>query len=920
MLHLFKMTIHHLYALEKLAKPARFIFFILFTSGSFAQNGIIKGEVKDEEMILPNATVSVAQRTTITNTKGEFAIAISPGTYIIVVTHAGYKKFDQEITVRASETETVIVRLTRAEELDEVVLGSRSSIQRSNLNTAVPLDRISSKDLLQTGQPSLIQMLNFAAPSFNVSRQHLTEPVTLRGLSPDHSLILLNGTRYHNPAEINSGAIRGTLGRGSVGNNLNSIPFSAIEKIEILRDGASAQYGSDAIAGVMNIELKKTTGKTFINLHTGQHYKRDGENFVFGINRGISLNKKGLPAGRHGFLNFAGDFRYRMPTHRGGEYQGTVYYSIPPNASQSERDSITALDNTKIQERKLSRKTPVSNDGSIQFTSSGFLLNGGYPVNSQIELFWTGAVNYNQPLVRGAYRFPKNPNQVNTVLYPEGFKPKIIINSWNISGIAGAKGKTSKGWNWEWNSVFGKNSGRGNLKNTNNASQVALGANAPTGFYMGSNSFMQQTNTISLARDFAKEISKVKTFNVGLGAEYRFEKILRKAGEDASWENYDSTGRTQGGVQPSPGIHPRDNVNESRSVVGLYVDLETDVNDHLLINMAGRYESYNDFGSNLAGKLAMRYKFSSAFSMRGSVSNGYHAPALQQIYYSSTNSGTRNVGGVSIPILVGTFSNNSVVAQAFGIKPLQPEKSVNLSGGFTSAILTNINMTFDAYWIQIKNRIVLSGIFDKTTNPDVNRILQTRPDIDRVQFITNAINTRTQGIDIVMNGNWKVSKASLGLMLAANFTRTNIFGSIQLADSLKATTTNTNTLFNREEKEKIEHGQPGSKLILSANYKIGKFLFLIRSTRFGRTSAVFVSEDKSRDEFFSAKVLTDFSINYLPNTWLTIAAGANNIFNVYPDKLKNYLNTTEGILIYGNEAMPFGYNGGYYFLNMAFTL
>jgi iron complex outermembrane receptor protein len=214
----------------------------------------------------------------------------------------------------------------------------------------------------------------------------------------------------------------------------------------------------------------------------------------------------------------------------------------------------------------------------------------------------------------------------------------------------------------------------------------------------------------------------------------------------------------------------------------------------------------------------------------------------------------------------------------------------------------------------------LSGIFDKTTNPDVNRILQNRPDIDQVQFITNAINTKTHGIDIVMNGNWKIHKANLGFMLAANFTRTNIFGPVQLADSLETNTTNTNILFNVEEREKIEHGQPGSKIILSTTFTKGKFGFVLRNTRFGNTATatLFVNPSDTLYEFLSPKILTDISINYAPKSWLTLTVGANNVFNVYPDRLKNYRNTNEGNLIYGNEAMPFGYNGGYYFVGLNF--
>jgi len=896
-----------------------FIFFILWSSDSFAQNGILNGVVKDEEIVLPAATVSISNNTTVTKTKGEFSIVINPGIYILVVTHAGYKNFEQEINVKVNETQTIRINMIRVEQLSEVViLGIRSVIQRSNLNTTVPVDRIFSNELKQTGQPSLIQMLNFKAPSFNTSRQNLSDPVTLRGLGPDHLLILMNGTRYHNLALINPGAIRGTLGRGGVSNDLNSIPFSAIEKIEILRDGASAQYGSDAIAGVMNIELKKTTGKTSIDLHLGQQYKGDGENIAFGINRGIILNKKSLPTGKQGFLNFSSDFLYRKLTSRGGEYVGTVYTNYPDKATKQDSLAIIAMDDSIISARGFSRKTPVSNDGSIQLTSFGFLLNGGYPIDNKIELFWTGTVNYRHPVYPGLYRFPKNPKQVNTVLYPDGFKPTSIINTWDLSGIAGARGKINNEWNWEWNSVFGENSGMFNWKNTNNASQYAMGANAPTDFYGGTIVFKQQTNTISLARDFAKEIPGVKTFNIGFGAEYRFENFQTREGEQAAWDNYDPSGNTLAGALPSPGITPNDVVNENRRVAGLYLDLETDITDHILINMAGRFENYNDFGNNLAGKMAMRYKFSSAFSMRGSVSNAYHAPALQQIYYSSIIPGGRNVGGINIPALVGIFSNNSAVTKAFGIKPLQPEKSMNLSSGFMSTISTHINLTVDAYWIQIKNRIVLSGRFDRS-NPVVNGILTNLPDIDLVQFITNAINTKTRGIDIVMNGNWKFHKSSFGLMLAANFNRINVFGPIQVTDKLPADSLSTNTLFNREEKEKIEHGQPASKIILSTNYKSGKLEYIIRNTRFGKTSAVFNSANKSQDEFFSPKILTDFTINYSPKTWFTITVGANNVFDVYPDRLKNNINSSQGILIYTNDAMQFGYNGGYYFLNMAFN-
>jgi iron complex outermembrane receptor protein len=301
MLYSLKIKIYCAPACKKMTRTILCFYFVLCAFLSIAQPGIFKGRVMDGETALPGASVSVAGKTTVGNSKGEFLITLEPGTYMLSVTHTGYYTISREVVIRSMQTQTLIITMERTEQLAEaVVLGSRSVIQRSNLNTAVPVDIITSKELKQTCQPTLVQMLNFAAPSFNVSRQHLSEPATLRGLSPDHMLILLNGTRYHNPAGLNAGAIRGTLGPGSVGNNLNSIPLSAIQKIEILRDGSSAQYGSDAIAGVMNIILKKTTGITSMNLHTGQHYKGDGETVQFGINRGTPINKKG-------YLNFSGE-------------------------------------------------------------------------------------------------------------------------------------------------------------------------------------------------------------------------------------------------------------------------------------------------------------------------------------------------------------------------------------------------------------------------------------------------------------------------------------------------------------------------------------------------------------------------------------------------------------------------------------
>jgi iron complex outermembrane receptor protein len=882
------------------------IVFLLVKTFSFSQNGIITGKVKYGSEALQAATVSLENKTVLTDNKGEFSLSIKPGNYKLIITYAGYKKIEQVITVLAGSTKNFDFSMEPNEELGEiVVLGSRSLVHRSNLNTPVPVDAFSSAQLAQTGQTNLMQMLNFTAPSFNASMQIVTEPVTLRGLDPDHTLILLNSTRHNNIAYINSGLPRGQLGRGSVGNDLNTIPFSAIEKVEILRDGASAQYGSDAIAGIINIALKESTGKTSVSLHLGQHYKGDGEKFKLGVYHGINLNNKGS-------LSFSADLHHREPAFRGGEYKGTVYYP----ATQS--DSIIALDNQKIAERGFDRKE-ASNAGTSELTSFGFLMNGAYRINNKMKLFWTGALNYQTLTFLIGYVLPRRKGDINELLFPDGFKARLKPITWNVSGIAGAKGVMGRGIHWEYSSAYGMNSIRYNVENTNNASQqYTLGKNAPTTFYTGTLIYHQLNNTIHFTKNISNPGDKLNIINLGWGAELRFEKFRMKAGEEASWKNYVSPLNKMGGITSPHIVSGYDALNKNRSVMCAYIDLEADLDDRFLLNVATRYEHYSDFGGNLAGKMAIRYKLFNKLSLRGSLSNGFRAPSMQQRYYSAISPGISVTGGVVTATRKGTFNNDHKVTARFGVPSLEAEKSLNLSGGLTSTISRNIYLTIDAYWIQIKNRIVLSGPFERT-NPEVDRLLRDSslngyPYIDQVQFFSNAINTRTKGIDIVINGKWKIRKAKLIGTLGANFTKTRLFGEIKTVANLSATAANINSLFDEEQKSDVERGQPRSKIILSLNYQREKIGFILRNTRFGESAYDFSGIRPL--EAFSPKILTDVSISYTPKSWLSITAGANNVFNVYPDRIKNKVNTGEGRFIYSLDVWQFGFMGGYYFAGM----
>jgi iron complex outermembrane recepter protein len=868
----------------------------------FAQDGHVKGKITNGHENLLEATVTVGNKTMVTNIDGEFFLTIKAGRYQLIITHAGYKKIEDSISIVAGNTQKLNYTLRPAEQMGEiVVLGSRSMIQRSNLASPVPSDVITSTQLRETGQISLTQMLIYSAPSANVSREILNEAVTLRGLDPQHVLILVNGIRYHNMAWLYGRGLKGQLGPGSVGNDLNSIPFSAIDKIEILRDGASAQYGSDAIAGVINLQLKKTTGKTSIQLHTGQFYAGDGEKLSVGINRGISLNKKG-------FLNFSASFRYQAATYRGGEYTGTVY------------NTIKAVDDSMINARGYDRKSHLDNVGNSKQRSAGLLINGGYPINNNLESFWTVAINGRKMELENPIRYPKNPMTINPVIYPDGLqaigKPTVI----DYSIIGGLKGIAKNNWHWDYSSSYGVNTYKGKVINGSNPSQSYLGANAQTSFFPGKDVYKLLTNDINFVKSHSNLNGMMKSLNLGWGAEWRMEEYVAKAGEEASWKNYDTVNYASAGAGGARDTSAE--INQNRHVLGTYLDLEAEFSDRFLMSIAARYEHYSDYGDNIAAKIAARYKFSERFLLRASVNNGFRAPSLQQRWQNSVTQLFVSQGQRRELATRGIFPNNHELISALGIPLLTPEKSLNFSGGFTSTITKHFSLTVDAYWIQIKNRIVLSGVLDKTI-PAVKKILESFPTIkvDQVQFFTNAINTNTKGIDIVFVGNWNINKSNLAVSLAANFNSTRLFGEIKTSDKLSSDSVTANKLFNTEDIEKMENEQPNDKIILSLIYRTGKTKLILRNTRFGKTSIAPIYQTPTRvvPESFSPKIITDLSLNYALKTWVGITLGVNNIFNVYPDPIKNSDNTVSGSRIYCAEASPFGFNGGYYYINLAFN-
>lgn len=887
---------------------------LLLTMGAIAQS-VIKGSVKDSTMTLEGASIILEGNNAgaKSNTTGSFELKVKPGTYTVVVSFIGYQSQRKTVTVGDGQTSTVDFILMKEVDLQRVtVVGSRSTTIRSNTQTATPIDVFSSKELQLTGQLEPTQMINFVAPSFNSSRQTVADgtdhidPATLRGLGPDQVLVLVNGRRRHNTALLN---VNGTIGRGSVGTDLNSIPASAIEKIEVLRDGASSQYGSDAIAGVVNVVLKKDYKRTNVNLHAGKFYAGDGRTVGFNLNQGLRLGKKG-------FLDFFADIRSREATNRSGDFTGTVYYNVPGGASQAVRDSIIRLDNQVINERGFSRKKNMA-VGNSAVDNYGFMVNMGAPLAERVNFFLTAGTNYRQGEAAGFYRYPKQTAQVNTLLYPDGFLPEIKSDIRDNSITAGLDGETKSGIRWDISNTYGGNGFRFTIDNTNNASQFGLGRAAQSKFYAGKLSFNQNTANLNLAKDFGRQMN-LKSFNVAVGGEYRTDNYKIGAGEPGSYINYAPTSGRLGGSQVFPGFQPTNAVDEQRTVLAGYADLETDLTDNFLVNIAGRYEDYSDFGGNFAGKASLRYKISNAFTLRGTASNGFRAPSMHQRYFSAVSTVFISNGAALVPVQQGTFRNNSDVAQAFGIPSLEAEKSTSYSLGITSKPAKNLTLTVDAYQIEIKDRIVLSGSFTRSS-PAVATLLTNFPDVTSAIFFSNAIDTRTRGIDVVLNSGNTIGKGILDITLAGNVNKTNIIGAVKNSSKLPADSLNTNTLLTRDQRSIIEEAQPRSKVMLNLNYRIGRMNFMLRNTRFGEVA----TKDRVNlllDETFDAKIVTDASIGVRAAKWLNITVGANNIADIYPDRLMKVGNTGEGRFVYSRAATQFGFNGGYYYTNLNFDL
>ena len=904
----------------------------------------------------PGATVLEAGTTngTATGANGEYSLSVSPQA-TLTISAIGFAT--QQVPVQGRTSLTVRLVASATDLGDVVVTGSRAAVGRSNVLTASAVDVISAREIRAFAQTDVSQVLTYAAPSFQSSRQSISDgtdfldPASLRGLGPDQVLVLLNGKRRYSQSLVN---INGTIGRGSVGTDLNTIPTASIKRIEVLRDGAAALYGSDAIAGVINIQLKDDSTHTSASSLYGQTTQSDGKTEQVDFSTGINLNHRG-------YLDLSGQFLNRSYTNRSfadtspliylGENGGN--YPASATTEQSRRD-LKAQDDALVAQRGFDRRDiRVGQSDSRNF---GGMFNGAYRVGAGYEVYFFGGASYRTGRGPGFNRLPSQTAQRDPNLFPDGFLPFIVTVITDQSGTVGVR-KTMGDYALDLSNTFGRNNLNFNVENSINASlpQGTTNTVNPTSFYAGRLAFMQNSTNLGLSRRFT-EVGPLATLNVAAGGEFRVDNFLIGKGEYASYANLNrvisvnSAGVPSfagAGAQVFPGYQPQDETNRTRTNLAGYLDLESDISTRLLVHLAGRAERYSDFGGNVSGQAAARFSIIDAVAIRGSIGNGFRAPSLQQRYF--TNVSTQfNLGQ---PQQVLTVNNDNPIVrnsyggsgqQGFGVEPLKQEKSTNYSLGLTAAVAQQFTLTVDAYWINIKDRIVLSSAFTRN-NPLVNNILGTLA-VSQVQFFANAINTSTKGIDIVANERLTVGTGRLLLTAAANFNGTEVTSFNSSSSTINGDQTAgvdnlQNRLFDRSQRTRIERGNPRSKINLAAAYTVGRFGVEARSVRFGEIQTADANPARANlDQTYSAKWITDLTVNVQLAKQLDLVLGVNNLFDVYPDKIyvdprnnptnfsvdpnasysSSLDNSNRGRYLY--SANQFGFNGAYYFGRLNITL
>ncbi len=841
-----------------------------------AQDIQVSGLVTDDSG-KPLVGVSVAllggSQGTITNGSGEYALKVSPEG-ILQFSMVGYNRKEVEVLGKTQ----IDVSLTAGIHLTEIaVIGSRNA-RRIATETVVPVDRLDVHVIAQGApQISLSQVLNYVAPSFSSNPQTISDgtdhvdPASLRGMGPDQVLVLVNGKRRHTSSLVN---INGTVGRGSVGTDLNAIPVAAIETIEVLRDGAAAQYGSDAIAGIINIILKEQTSGLDVSYTSGANVTSEAET-VDGQQHALTANL-GLPIGKSGgIINLTGSVNLREPTDRTGDFEGQIFnrYNSIERMAQLDGKGLSSLtegelifyanqlgyvDSTQILDGNLGPLQSFLNDdvteeellargfsrtdfnmrtGQSKFREAKMFVNMRLPVGTTAEVYAFGGLSYRDGNSGGFYRLPYQ-SRTYTPLYLNGFIPEINSQVVDQSLVVGIKGDVGS-WQVDFSHAYGFNSFNYVIGNTNNAS---MESDSPISFDAGGHSFMQNTTNLDVSRNWSQILSG---FNMAWGIEHRLENFMITAGEQASYSSYDINGQLvtantpdsllvrdffgnirQGAAQVFPGFSPDNELDRFRNSFATYADFELDVTEKFLVNTAVRFENYSDFGSTFNYKFAARYLLSKKFMVRAAHSTGFRAPSLHQLYFNRVS--TQFVAGV--PYEIGTFSNDSKIARLLGIPELKQERSQNVSAGLSMKLPDlGLTMTIDGFYIKLFDRVTYTGAFNASNSAEDAELaaILNQVGASSATFFANSIDVVSQGVDLVITHFHNWGEMRMTTSLSGTVSKTEQVGDIH-ASSILAN--KLDTYFSPYDRIFLESASPKTKAHFSLNIAYRKLSVVFRES------------------------------------------------------------------------------------------
>jgi iron complex outermembrane recepter protein len=895
----------------------------------FAQQ-TVTGKVKDANNQSPVAGASVkvagTSQGTTTDANGDFSLS-APGSGQLIISNVGY----ETVTVSINNQSSLEILLkTSTTGLEEVILVGTRSLPRSSASTALPVDNIDVATLKTTGQTTFDKALQYRVPSFNTintpvnDATTLLDPYEIRNLGPSRTLILINGKRKNLSSLL---YVQFAPGRGETGADLSAIPTDAIKRVEILRDGASAQYGSDAIAGVMNVILKDRYQYSSLTLNTGITSKGDGGTYGLAFNSGSNLGGKG-------FLNYTVDFSQQNNAVRSGvidrptEKATFVDYSGTPASITATEAAIDAY---------LNRfPTGNNNNGTGAITAAKFNYNLGIDVAENVQFYSNAAyvvkkaisnANFRTPYWRTDAgllhrRVPGAPNYTggSDPLYEGylGYEPTFEGDLTDYNATMGVKSERN-GWKHDVSFTLGGNQ---QLYTVNNTVNRSLGAASPTTFKPGGFKFTNVIGNYDISKSVRDNVA------IGFGTEIRKETYTIIAGDTASYSGQ--------GSNSFPGILVDNARTSSRFNFGAYFDASWDITKNFLLNGTIRAERYSDFGNAFVWKASSRYKIAGdKFVLRGSASTGFRAPTLHQIYAQSTQA---SFAGGTI-VLSGLFNNISKQAFALGVPLLKPEKSDNFTLGIGASPSKNFSFTLDYYSITIKDRILYSSSINtddkKLANPttELGRILKGSSvgvgnfDLASVQFFINALKTKTQGLDLVINykGINVGSAGKLGINLAGNYNLNNeLIGSPAVPAAIQSANAK---ILNTQIKSLLEEGRPKFKAVLGFDYHVNKFSANLNGTVFGKTAFQDLdnggSDMENIKQEFKTALVTDLNLGYNFTDKIDFSVTVNNIFNVLPKWELKALNPAgqavlnnpaaknllEGFLAFSGRYRILGYNG-----------